>query len=36
MVPVPDHEIAGLNFSGARFCNVLAVVGAVGHIAGFL
>jgi len=36
VVPVLDHEIAGLDFSGARFCNVLAVVGAVGHIAGFL
>ena len=36
VVPVLDHEIAGLDFSGTRFCNILAVGGAVGHIAGFL
>ena len=36
VVPVLDHEIAGLDFSGARFCNIFAVGGAVGHIAGFL
>ena len=36
MVPVLHHEIAGLNFPGARFCYVFPVGGAVGHIAGLL
>ena len=36
MFPVLHHEIAGLNFPGARFCYVFPVGGAVGHIAGLL
>ena len=36
VVPVLHHEIAGLNFPGARFCYVFPVGGAVGHIAGLL
>ena len=36
VVPGLDHQIAGLDFAGARLRNVLAVGGAVGHIAGFL
>ena len=35
-VPGLDHEIAGLDFAGAGLGYVLAVRGAVGHIAGFL
>ena len=36
MIPVLDHEIAGLYFAGASLCNVVAVGGADGHLAGFL
>ena len=36
VVPGLDHEIAGLDFAGAGLGYVLAVRGAVGHIAGFL
>ena len=35
VVPGLDHQIAGLEFAGARLRIVLAVGGAVGHIAGF-
>ena len=36
VVPGLDHQIAGLDFAGAGLGYVLAVRGAVGHIAGFL
>ena len=36
VVPGLDHQIAGLNFAGAGLGYVVAVRGAVEHIAGFL
>ena len=36
VVPGLDHQIAGLDFAGTGLGYVLAVRGAVGHIAGFL
>ena len=36
VVPGLDHQIAGLDFAGAGLGYVVAVRGAVEHIAGFL
>ena len=36
VVPGLDHQIAGLDFAGTGLGYVLAVRGAVEHIAGFL
>ena len=36
VVPGLEHQIAGLDFAGADLGYVLAVLGSVGHIAGFL
>ena len=36
IVPRLDHQITGLDFAGAGLGYVLAVRGAVGHIAGVL
>ena len=36
VVPGLDHQITGLDFAGTGLGYVLAVRGAVGHIAGFL
>ena len=36
IVPGLDHQIAGLDFAGTGLGYVLAVRGAVEHIAGFL
>ena len=36
VVPGLDHQIAGLDFAGAGLGYVVAVRGAVEHLAGFL